>query len=92
MVKGVNKSVIEICDTGNKHFSKIILYIAPEYSELSSKKLTKEAFKYLREININNALVPLRRKIRNEQRRRRLVCMLGSVACAVILAGLIVFL
>ena len=92
MVKGVNKSVIEISQTGNKHFSKIILYISPEYSEVSSKKLTKEAFKYLKDINISNAYMPIRRKFRIAQRRRRLMCLLGSAVCAVILAGLIIFL
>lgn len=43
MVKGVNKKVIEINDTGNEVFEKVVLYINPEYSVLSNKELKREA-------------------------------------------------
>lgn len=43
MVKGVNKKVIEINDTGNEVFEKVVLYIKPQYSVLSNKELKREA-------------------------------------------------
>ncbi len=43
MVKGVNKSIIEINDTGNDVFEKIVLYVRPQYSMLNNKELNREA-------------------------------------------------
>lgn len=43
LVKGVNKTVIEINNTGNDIFEKIILYVKPQYSMLNTRKLNKEA-------------------------------------------------
>ena len=43
MVKGVNKKVIEINDTGNEVFEKVVLYIKPQYAVLSNKELKREA-------------------------------------------------
>lgn len=43
LVKGVNKKVIEINDTGNEVFEKVVLYIKPQYSVLSNKDLKREA-------------------------------------------------
>jgi len=43
MVKGVNKTVIEVNNTGSKMFEKIVLYVTPEYGNLSAKQLRKAA-------------------------------------------------
>lgn len=43
MVKGVNKTVIEVKDTGSKMFEKIVLYVAPEYGRLNLTQLQKAA-------------------------------------------------
>ncbi len=43
MLKGVNKKVIEINDTGNEVFEKVVLYIKPQYTVLSNKELKREA-------------------------------------------------
>lgn len=55
MVKGVNKSVIEISDTGSKFFNKAILFVSPEYSSVSSKKLKSEAKKTILNIRLAGA-------------------------------------
>ena len=46
MVKGVNKSVIEINCTDNGYFERAILFVNPEYSYLSHKRITAEAEKF----------------------------------------------
>lgn len=46
MVKGVNKRVIEVNNTGNKYFEKIVFYVAPEYGNLSLVEL-KQATEFL---------------------------------------------
>ena len=32
MVKGVNKTVIEINETGSKYFERVVFFVSPEYS------------------------------------------------------------
>ncbi len=39
MVKGVNKKVIEVNNTGSKFIEKVVLYITPQYSNLTPKQL-----------------------------------------------------
>ena len=41
MVKGVNKTVIEVNNTGSKVFERIVFYISPTCSNLSSKNLNR---------------------------------------------------
>ena len=43
MVKGVSKTIIEVNDTGSRLFEKIVLYVTPEFSNLSAKQLKKAA-------------------------------------------------
>ncbi len=43
MVKGVNKTIIEINDTGNMMFEKVILFVSPKYGNMSTRRLTDEA-------------------------------------------------
>ncbi len=45
MIKGVNRQVLEIHDTGSKYFEKAILFVKPEYSTLSEKRLRNAAQK-----------------------------------------------
>lgn len=42
MVKGVNKTIIEVNETGSEMFDRIIFYVAPKYGNLSSNQLHKE--------------------------------------------------
>lgn len=41
MVKGVNKTVIEVNNTGSKVFDRIVFYVNPACSNLSSKNLNR---------------------------------------------------
>ncbi len=41
MVKGVNKTIIEVNNTGSKVFDRIVFYVSPECSNLSAKNLNR---------------------------------------------------
>ena len=43
MVKGVNKTVIVVNDTGNELFEKIVFYVTPKYGKTNLKQLKKAA-------------------------------------------------
>ncbi len=43
MVKGVNKTVIEVNDTGSKMFDKIVFYVNPKYGTLTARQLSRAA-------------------------------------------------
>ncbi len=43
MVKGVNKTVIVVSDTGNEMFEKIVFYVTPKYSKTHLKELKQAA-------------------------------------------------
>ncbi len=52
MVKGVNKTVIEISCTDNGYFERAILFVNPEQSHISQKRLHSEAEKYVELLNV----------------------------------------
>lgn len=41
MVKGVNKTIIEVNNTGSKVFDRIVFYVSPNCANLSPKHLKK---------------------------------------------------
>lgn len=47
MIKGVNKCVIEVAETGNKYFERAILFVRPEFAEKSPDLMKEKAKKYL---------------------------------------------
>ena len=52
MIKGVNKTVIEVKCTDNGYFEKAILFVNPAQGHLSTKRLQNEAEKYVDMIKI----------------------------------------
>lgn len=43
MIKGVNRQVLEVTNTENPYFERIIFFVKPEYGEVDRAKLKKEA-------------------------------------------------
>lgn len=43
VIKGVNKQILEVTNTENPYFEKIIFFVKPEYNNEDRKKLQKEA-------------------------------------------------
>lgn len=93
MVKGVNKTVIEVNNTGNKFFEKIVFYVTPEYGNLSAKQLRQaaESFSFNFEKNISHkASSSFRKRYKRKQKFKFLAffgggCVALGVALALIL-------
>ncbi len=57
MVKGVNKNIIEISDTGNECFERVILFVRPESMEKGGDHLYRKAKAYLSGLRLRPRLV-----------------------------------
>ena len=51
MIKGVNKYVIEVSETGNVYYDKSLLFVKPEYTDIERAILEKEAKKVLKNMD-----------------------------------------
>lgn len=94
MVKGVNKRVIEVNQTGNKFFEKIVFYITPEYGDLTASQLKKATDGFFLELrkSMGALSTPSLREIRRKKRRNIIIlavlgalCLGSGVALAIIL-------
>lgn len=89
MVKGVNKTVIEINDTGSNIFEKAILFVTPKYSNLSAKRLKTEAKRVVNNYYSSADNVPT---VRQKYKRRRVAVLFGSfLLLALITVGILMF-
>ena len=52
MIKGVNMQVLEIKDTGNDYFDRILLFVKPEFYSVDKEKLQKQAWDFTRNIGL----------------------------------------
>ena len=50
MLKGVNKQIIEITDTGNLYIQKAILFVDPEKREYDNDFLIHQGKKYIKDM------------------------------------------
>ncbi len=91
MVKGVNKHIIEINDTGNKYFEKAFLFITPGKKDFPEEILHAKAREYLFEItnNADNDL-SLREQIRRKRAKKKALVISGAIM-AVAVAMLLIF-
>lgn len=56
MLRGVNKSIIEILETENQYFEKVILFVRPNHLEKDKVFLDKKAKEYVNEVNLKPVL------------------------------------
>ena len=47
MVKGVNKTIIEINNTGSKYFDRVLLFVNPSHLGVPQKRLENKALEIL---------------------------------------------
>ncbi|MBE6787607.1 MAG: hypothetical protein E7537_04590 [Ruminococcaceae bacterium] len=89
MVKGVNKTVIEVNNTGSRYFEKIVFYVTPQYGNLSAKQLKRAASTF--SFNFDNAMTrkPLRKKYHH---KKIIIFSLISLGVAIATVGLIILL
>ncbi|MBQ1186333.1 MAG: hypothetical protein IIX54_01415 [Clostridia bacterium] len=94
MVKGVNKQIIEINDTGNKYFEKVLLFVAPGKKDMPPELLNTRAKEYV--IEFSNSISPsisLRERItRKKAKKRAILISVSAITVAVITALIINFL
>lgn len=83
MVKGVNKTVIEVNNTGSRYFEKIVFYVTPQYGNLSAKQLKKAASTF--SFNFDNSMS--RQPLRKLRRARKITVI--WLACATVLLAVI---
>ena len=84
MVKGVNKTVIEVNNTGSKVFDRIVFYVTAQYGNLSAKELLKatENFTFQFDKRSGRGYKRLRRRM---MRKRILIVSLITFAAAAVL-------
>lgn len=95
MLRGVNRSIVEVAGSGSRYFEKAILFVRPECAGLSTGRLEAGAREYLEKLEAGGELPLLRvRESRRAAalRRRRVLLrvMIGLVAVAA-LVGYTVF-
>jgi len=80
MVKGVNKNVIEICDTGNDYFERAILFVRPNSAaNHDSDALRLHADQFLSGLKIRSWWHPRRKTV---FAAIRMLCAAGLGAAA----------
>ena len=88
MVKGVNKTIIEVMNTDNKYFERILFIVNSDALSLGDKKLQKEAQSVLKQYELTKGSKISLRQL-NKQRReiKRKIIILG---CAAIIIAILV--
>lgn len=86
MVKGVNRQVLEILDTGCECFEKALFFVRPEYSHESEGKLKNKAIKSIK----NSGGAPKTRKQKIKSRLIFVAELLASAGVGAIISALII--
>ena len=87
MVKGVNRTVIEVNNTGSRLFERIVFYVTPEYGTLSAKQLKKAAAAF----SFNFEKGKISQTLRRRMKKRRII-KLSAAAILVCAAAVTVLL
>lgn len=86
LVKGVNKTVIEVNNTGSKVFDRIVFYVSPACSNLSAKNLNRaiKSFTFQLDDRAGKGYKTLRQK----RLTRRRICIAIAVGLSLISAAI----
>lgn len=87
MVKGVNKTVIEINETGNKYFERVVFFVNPEYSFMSQNKLESKAIDYM-----SDGVSSLNFQRIKKGRGKKIAALVTALLAAIIISVLATFL
>ena len=86
MIRGVNKRIIEITDTGSEYFERALMFVRPDSSDLPDSALEEEAMKLVSAMS----RPPSEKRKRRHAKRRRLdykavvILVLGAALAAAI--------
>lgn len=88
MLRGINRSIIEINETENKYFEKIIVFVRPEFGNLSDSHLQREAVRLVG--NMSAYPFGTKKRIsarkRAEIKRRKFAIVLGGLFVITVIA------
>lgn len=82
MIKGVNRQVIEVSDTGNPYFERALLVVRGDLADSAADRLHEEADRLLHSTGTYSGL----RKSRRAFWGKRLLLALGSGGVGAVLA------
>lgn len=88
MVKGVNKTVIEVNNTGSKIFDRIVFYVTAQYGNLSAKELMKATENFTFQFDKRSGRGY--RRLRRRMLRKRILSVIGIAAAVLALASVAV--
>ena len=85
MLRGVNKQIIEINCTDNRYFEKAILFVRPEFADISEAKMRDNASEFLKLIETEKEIVkPIKSPKKTKlQINKKLVFLFGGTAAIV---------
>lgn len=85
MVKGVNKTVIEVNNTGSKVFDRIVFYVSPSCGNLSAKNLNRaiKNFTFQLDERAGKGYTTLRKRRLN---RKRMIVGISFAAVMIVAA------
>lgn len=84
MVKGVNRNIIEIIETGNHLFERAILFVNPASSVENPADMERHARRYLDKLRLRQAMLRRRRWLSGAL-RYILAALAGALAMGLIL-------
>lgn len=79
MVKGVNKTIIEINETGNVMFDRVLLFVNPCKASGDSSKLKKEAIDYINNLSPDLNVRLLRNRFKRKKKIKKLLFLAAGV-------------
>jgi len=81
MLRGTNRSIIEISETENKYFERALLFVKPEFGNMPPERLNKEAKRMIGMLTFSP--VGLGRQVsarkRAAQRRRKKLLIISGI-------------
>ncbi len=91
MVKGVNKKIIEINNTENELFEKIVLYVSPKAGAANSAKVKRAVNDVVSNLSDNSPKTKSLREIikMQERRKKRFKIILLCIASLIVLSGVL---
>jgi hypothetical protein len=88
MIKGINKQILEVTNTGSPYFERIVYFVRPEGQALSESELKKEAERF----SSNTGKPPKSRRSFKEKLTGALYIALGIGAGCALTVMMTVFL
>lgn len=91
MVRGVNKQIIEINNTGNKYFERVLLFVAPGKKDLPPDLLYAKAEEYVVEFSGGRPeTFSLRETVTKKNAKKRKLVLSAIILSAAVITALII--